>query len=287
MRHAIITCCDAKYGDFLIEHWLRSLAAHDNLSDGSIDVIVLDYGLTAGQLERLHAEMVRTHPCVRDGHLTNIRYRDMAAALRDSNYDQVLAIDGGDIIFQADIRPAFEQHKDQFRAVCEQFDAAMHVRLIGVQDFRPDVIQQILALLGDRPAINGGVVFGPAKKFVQLWNEFEHYCQTFSQYASDQLLISYLLYKEGFFPLDEGYNFALFNTRSKFCIKNGVFLDGAGKPIPIVHNNGEHDKSRMVANFGWGPGHNKLRWAWKETVFYSLLWHKFKQRTRRWLGLAN
>jgi len=227
---------------------------------------------------------VRTHACVRDGHLTNIRYRDMAAVLSGSDYDQVLAIDGGDIIFQADIRPAFEQHKDRFRAVCEPFNAAMHVRFIGVDDFRPDAVQQIVAFMGDRPAINGGVVFGPAQKFVELWAEFQRHCHSFGQYASDQLLVSYLLYKEGFVPLDEGFNFALFNTRSKFRVKEGVFLDRRGQPIPIVHNNGERDDTRMVANFGWGPDRNQVRWAWKRSVLRSQFVFKVTQRTRRWLG---
>jgi hypothetical protein len=59
LRHAIITCRNAKHADFPIEHWWRSLAAQDNLSDGSIDLIVLDYGLTAEQFERLHAKKVR------------------------------------------------------------------------------------------------------------------------------------------------------------------------------------------------------------------------------------
>jgi len=47
MRHLIATCSDARYGDFLLQHWLRSLQASVDLHD--IDVAVLDYGLTPQQ----------------------------------------------------------------------------------------------------------------------------------------------------------------------------------------------------------------------------------------------
>lgn len=44
MRNAIFTGCSIKYGDFLADHWYRSLK--DNVDLSNIDVIILDYGLS-------------------------------------------------------------------------------------------------------------------------------------------------------------------------------------------------------------------------------------------------
>src|SRR5260370_42687069 len=139
--HAIVTCCDAKYGDFLIQHWLRSLRDHVVLD--RIDVVVLDYGLTREQGQQLRSQGVILHPSMKDGNLTNIRYRDLVAFLDGKAYDQVLSIDGGDIIFQADISLMFERDKESFRAVREHFTGAMHVALLGADDVRPEFRAEI------------------------------------------------------------------------------------------------------------------------------------------------
>src|SRR6266851_1911740 len=167
--HAVITCCDAKYGDFLVRHWLRSLRDHVNLDH--IDVVVLDYGLSPEQAEQLRAQSVILHPSKKDGNLTNIRYRDLVAFLKDKAYDQVLSIDSGDIIFQADISPMFELDKESFRAVREYFTGGMHIALLGADDVRPEFREEIKSFLWNRSAVNGGVLFGPARRFVEFYDE--------------------------------------------------------------------------------------------------------------------
>jgi hypothetical protein len=257
-RHAIITCCDAKYGDFLIHHWLQSLRTHVSLDE--IDVVVIDYGLSPDQSEHLRAKGAILHPAKKDGSFTNIRHRDLTAFLQATSYDQVLSIDGGDIIFQADISPLFEQNKDVFRAGIERrFTGSMHESLLGIDDIRREFRKEISEFLWNLPAVNGGVIFGPAPKFGEFYAEMLRLCDELSHFATDQYLLSYFLHKTGFMPLDERYNFVLMTTRTSFTVRNGVFLGPDGSPIPVVHNSGQTDSIRVVRNFGFGPDRNQVR----------------------------
>ena len=118
MKHVIITSSDAKYGNFLLNHWLRSLL--ENVQLYNTDVVVLDYGLNGDQRRRLSSAGIMVHPSLANGNITNIRYRDMARFLDGRSYDQVLSVDGGDIIFQGDISHLFDRDKSEFRGVCEE-----------------------------------------------------------------------------------------------------------------------------------------------------------------------
>ena len=40
MKNVIITCCNAKYGDSLVNNWLKSLKENVNLSN--VDLVVID-----------------------------------------------------------------------------------------------------------------------------------------------------------------------------------------------------------------------------------------------------
>src|SRR3989339_411849 len=100
-KNVIITSIDFHYGNFFLNHWLRSLKTNINLKN--IDIIVLDYGLTNNQKKKLLQQNVIIVNCVSSGHIVNKRFTDAAQFLKTTNYDQVLFADGGDIIFQEDI----------------------------------------------------------------------------------------------------------------------------------------------------------------------------------------
>jgi hypothetical protein len=258
MKHAIITAADARCGDFLTNHWLVSL--RDNVNLDNIDVIVLDYGLNDRQRTQLQLPGVICHPGLKDGNITNIRYRDMAEVLRAHQYDQVLAIDGGDVIFQADISTPFERHKDSFRAVCEEIKVPFNDGILPRDDFSPEKFAEITDFLCNKPIINGGVIFGPAAKFQTFWESFQQLWRSYRVFGTDQLIINYLLYKHGFVPLENKYNFAVVTMKARFSIRNGVFYDHHGKVIPIVHNAGMTAWTRCVRKFGYGSSYNKKKW---------------------------
>ena len=96
-RFLIITSSDAKYGNFLINHWLNSLKKCINKKE--VQIVVLDYGLTKQQIKSLTNQQVKVITCKRDGHVVNIRFRDMLNFLMKNKFQQILSCDSGDIIF--------------------------------------------------------------------------------------------------------------------------------------------------------------------------------------------
>jgi hypothetical protein len=256
-RHAIITQSDARCGEFLEHHWLRSLQSHVTLRD--VDVHVLDYGLQDDQRERLRARGVHCHRSTHDGHITNIRYRDMARVLAGGHYDQALLVDGGDVIFQADIRPLFDQHTDRFRAVCHELEVPFHEVIMSRADFARDRFRSIADFLRDKPTINGGFVLGPASKMASLWERFAAMADSFAQFGIDQFLLNYVLHADGFVELESKFNFSIMARASAYRIRSGTFYDARGEIIPVVHNSGIYEPTRPVARFGYGADRNRPR----------------------------
>lgn len=278
MKHVIITSSDARYGDFVIDHWHRSLCEHVDLQE--VDVVVLDYGLNEGQRGRLESAGVLLHHCQLDGNITNIRYRDMADFLASKNYDQVFAVDGGDIIFQSDIRHLFEQDKGTFRGVCEERDIPFHDLILPQKDMDREVYRQMFDFLKGKPTVNGGVLFGPASKFEEMWKEFQRHCHSFNVFGTDQLVVNNFVYRNGFTQLDKKYNFAIVTMKTQFQIRQGVFYDLGGDPIPVVHNAGMNSSTRCIHKFGYGKDRNKRKWLTPIVLyaFFGLL--NFYKRLR-------
>ncbi len=257
-KHVIITASDAKYGDFLINHWLKSLKSNVKLN--WIDVVVLDYGLKENQVEELKLEKVIVLKCQRDGHIAVIRFRDMARFLKGKDYDQVLAIDSADIIFQSDISPLFEKDKDDFRiAVMEK--ELMFVEIYSLGNFKKKDLEKIKKTLRKKNTLNAGVIFAPTSKFITLCERCFKLIANKFNYGPDQIAISYLLYEEGFKRLDKKDNFLIGASKDKIIIRDGIFYLQNGEKINIVHNGGRDDIFRPIINFGYGKGYNKINYG--------------------------
>jgi len=256
-KHLIITASDSRCGDFLVDHWHHSLRENVCLHD--IDVVVLDYGLSSAQRHRILDAGMLLRRCRHDGHVTNVRYRDTAALLTEQPYNQVLLVDGGDIIFQADIRHLFSSAVDRIRAVCDERKYSLHAVLPILNDFHVDQRQAISRYLHHRPQINGGFVLGPAAAFLRLWGEFQRLTQSMNQFAADQVLLNYVLHREDFEELPSRYNFVLVAARSQFKVREGRFYDADGSLIPVVHNAGHMPFFRRVSRFGYGSDRNVVK----------------------------
>lgn len=284
-QHLIITCADARYGEFLIKHWLKSLKGNVRL-DG-IDVAVIDYGLSDAQRALLHDADVQTMRATADGNITNIRYRDIAEFLKERTYDQVMAVDGGDLIFQSDVSPLFEEHKDSFRGVCEQRDVPFHDLLLPTTDMSREDYRKIFDFLHGKQTVNGGVILGPADRFGSLWESFDSLCNSLDVFGTDQLVINYLFYQDGFVELAKKYNFVIMTTTTPFTIQNGQFYNEADELIPIVHNAGMSSATRCVANFGYGPEYNRRKWVTPFVLHSLFATMNFGKRLTKRLSLTN
>ncbi len=257
-RHAIVTCCDARYSGFLLDHWLVSLQRNVDLTD--VDVVVLDYGLTDEQRGALAERGVLTFSCARDGVVCNVRYRDICRLLDEHPYDQILSVDGGDVIFQADIRPLFDEDPDSFRAAPEERQIAYFHTLADQADLPAARFEEILASLEGRPLVNAGFLIGPARKYRTFWEEYRREASSFDRFGMDQMLLNHVLYRDGFVALDRRYNFVVHTALSPYTIEEGVFLDDERVPIPVVHNAGQSDRTRAIRDFGYGADRNRRRW---------------------------
>lgn len=279
MRHAIFTLCDANCGDFLVDHWLKSLQENVDLSN--IDIIVLDYGLTDEQRTAIESKGVVCRPCVRDALLNNLVYRDIAATLQEHDYDQVVLIDSGDVIFQADFSDVFERDKDQFRGACEEVDTSIHDVFMGRGDFTDENWKELSTFVRGKPTVNGSSLFAPARKYIALWDVFEKWCKSFDVFCTNQILVNYTIYKEGFVELDPKYNFVLVAKKFDYTIRDGVFYDKHGEIIPIVHNAGGKDRYRFFKNFGYGPEYNQRKWI-APYALRCLFWFVARAKRLTW-----
>ncbi|NNM67923.1 MAG: hypothetical protein HKM06_07935 [Spirochaetales bacterium] len=255
--YAIYTASDKKYGDFLIEHWLASLRATTDLRQ--IDVRVLDFGLSLAQRSYLEHEGVGVRRCRRDGHVTVVRFRELAEDLSALPYETVMACDGGDIIFQDDISPLFRQNPHVFRAVTEDLKSGFEF-FLSEDFFSRSSLKEMKSLISAKPQINAGLILGPKSEFLELCRAIDTLIKDKSRFGPDQLVVNYILHKKGFIDLGSAYNFVIATAKENFEIIGGVFFSKTtGKPIPVVHNAGNWKFLRPVENFGFGPSCNHLK----------------------------
>ena len=281
--YVITTCCDAKYGDFLIDHWLASLTANVDL--GKIDVVVLDYGLTSAQRSALNQCHVHCFPCVKDGFVCNLRYRDIERLLQVRPYRQVMSVDSGDIIFQADVSPLFELEPATFRAVAEQVNVPFFDAVIEHSDIRPELLSVMLEFMHGKPILNCGMLIGPSSLFEEFWVEYQRLCRDFASYGVDQFAFNYYAYRaQNFTLLDPKFNFVVVSMTMPFVVRNGRFLDRQGELIPIVHNAGNKSFFRSINHFGFGPDRNQRKyfgpWLVRRIVSCLRTWIWFKRLFR-------
>jgi len=257
MKNVIITASDENYGEFLINHYLKSLK--ENVDMKNVDILVLDYGLTKEQVIKLKNNKIIVKKCNKDGNIGNIRFRDAAQFLSKRFYDQVLMTDGGDIIFQKDISEIFKKNKDEFRAVVETYFIINLNTTFSNVFFGKENVKKMYQILKGKKMINCGVVLGPKNKMLSLSKEVYSLIKNKYGYGPDQAAVNYVLYRDGFKALDQGYNMIFQTCKREFFIENGEFYFENGKKIPIVHNAGGKDFMRIIKNFGYGKKYNKIR----------------------------
>jgi hypothetical protein len=278
MKNLITTYCNAFKGDFMINHWLRSIREQVDLSN--TDIMVIDFGLSGQQVQALHAKGVIVNKQQRPpGRMSNVQYQCLSEYL-DHNpvYDQVLYSDCGDLIFQADVSHLFSLAPDRMRLVLEpDFNFNLHKVTLGLKDIRPEKIPLIRQVIGDRPTANCGFVLGPARKMASIWNEYAEICHSAEVHGTDQLVINYICYRDGFEVLDEKYNYVAFLKRGKLHQdKDGFFLNARGR-IPVVHNAGKYDFARTISGFGYRQGKIKPRFF---TILFSWYYKMVDKATR-------
>jgi len=255
MKNVIITSIDDHYGEFLVNHWLKSLMKNTNLDN--IDIAILDYGLDKDQLKKVNEQNVIVIPCNKTGHIVNTRFIDTACFLEKNKYDQILFVDGGDIIFQDNISFLFKQDKNIFRAVKLDMEVLFYEIFIPF-NFRKAISKEMYLFLKNKPVLNAGFILGPSDKFIQISKKMNDLIINKKAYGPDQVALNYFLHKEGVKIIDKKYNFMITTVNEGFDIKDGIFYLKNGEKIAVVHNAGHNRFLRPINNFGYGKDFNQL-----------------------------
>ena len=176
---------------------------------------------------------VACYACVKDGHPGTVRVRDVATIAAKLGYDQVLAVDSGDLIFQADVSPLFEQDKHEFRAVCEELSVPIHHVFMDRSDFPPAVRRRILSFLYDKPVINGGFLLGPVAKFQGVLGKVRGAWRRPSVLLHRSNGVELHAPSGRVKPLEKRYNFVAISMLSRISIRRGAIYDEQGRIIPV------------------------------------------------------
>lgn len=282
LKNIIITASNVKTGDFVISHWLTSLKQNVNLSN--IDVLIIDYGLTLEQKKKLEREGAIIIKGLKKYHIVNKRFFDAATYLKEHEYNQVLFIDSGDVIFQGEIETVFNTSPECFR-VAPLGKRILFYKWFVFNHFEKEVKREIWRVIKNKPVINAGVIFTPARKFIELCDTMERLIRDKEEFGPDQIIVNYHLYKDSVKFIDSKYNFMMSTAYAGFKLKEGVFYKLNGEKIVIVHNAGQVDFFRPIYNFGYGKSYNQVKhvvYFLKRSTYYILEMYKrlFAKRRR-------
>lgn len=254
----VVTSSDSKFGDFLINHWLKSLL--NNIDYQLVDIVILDYGLSDQQRNVLLSKKVKIYKCIRDNCVNNIRYRDMRNFLNENkNYEQILSCDGGDIIFQKNITELFFKNSEAFRVVTEDWTHQFFIKYSLKDLYDKNLKKEILDLSEKNKIINSGFIIGPRGQILELCSFMQQNLPKKNSYGIDQLIANLFIYKNGFIDLGRNFNFVLQASAKRFKIEKGIFLNEDNEPITVVHNSGYISFLRLIKNFGYGEEFNKVK----------------------------
>lgn len=256
LKNVIITCTNEKCGDFVINHWFKSLKKNVNLANA--DVVIIDYGLNKIQKKFLLKEKVILFKGTKKYHIVNKRFFDAEKFLKKNVYDQVLFIDGGDIIFQEDITDIFTKNKNTFRVVPLGMEVLFFEWFI-LDNFEKKIKEKIWKIVKNKTVINAGVIFAPYNKFMSLCNNMDESIRDKDAFGPDQIILNYFLYQNGFKFIDNKFNFMMSTEEKGFVVKKGIFYKSNGEKITIVHNSGMIDFFRPIKNFGFGKKYNQIK----------------------------
>jgi len=126
---------------------------------------------------------------------------------------------------------------------------------------------EVRRVVEGQPQINAGLLVAPRDKMLALADAVTRLVQT-PVFGPDQLVVNFVLHRDGWVSLPTGYNFVVATAQTPFEIDRGVFRFTDGRPIPVVHNAGNLKFLRPIDDFGWGPDRNHL----KNDVWTTLRW---------------
>lgn len=269
-KYLISTSANHLHAEFLVNHWLISLLDTCNLKH--IDIAVIDYGLTNDQVKELKKKNVIVIKKTKTKQVVVNKFIDLADFLKRHYYDQVLLVDGRDIIFQKDISHLFTKDTDYFRGVALDMEILFNEVFI-LKGFHKKIALHMYRFLKDKAVINAALIIAPSQFFGKISEDLQKYVKETFVYGPDQIVMNYVFYQHKYVLLERTNNFLLGTSSETFSIRNGVFYDSKNNHIHVVHNAGHKNMLRPIINFGYGKSYNQINLfgMYVKKIFYSLL----------------
>ncbi|MDD3263742.1 MAG: hypothetical protein PHT94_02500 [Candidatus Nanoarchaeia archaeon] len=288
--HAIITSTNLRDVDFVINHWYKSIKENVNLKN--IDIVLVGLDLSKEKIDEARKTGLKVYSYNLNGrNVVMNRFKGIIQFLKENNYENIIITDGGDVLFLDDVSSFLEEKKKKIQVVREYYRNFFFHSLINENNFSKENTEKIKKMISEKKVINIGVLVGNSKKIVELLENMYKFVKKES-FGPDQVIINYLLYKNGFEEIDELYNFIPNVTKRNIKSKNSIFLLNNKKvkyketnkqtqikqkketikektnnktnkkieieKIKIIHNAGGLKFFRVIKDFGYNNSKNKI-----------------------------
>lgn len=240
MKNVIITSTNMRDIDFVINDWYKSIKRNVNLEN--IDVVVIGFNLTKEKIDIAKEKGLIIYE-IHNSDINVIidRFIYSLEFLKNTEYKNVMFCDGGDLLFLDDISLFLNTSKKEIEVVREYYYNNYFYSLINEKNFTKENALIFKKLLKNKRVINAGVIVGNSNNIIHLFEELLSYVKK-KKFGPDQIILNYLLYRDGFKEIEENYNYILSAARENyFKSKN---------KIKILHNAGGKNFFRLIRNFG-------------------------------------
>lgn len=255
-KNAIITSTNLRDVDFVINHWYKSIKKNVDLKN--IDVVLVGLDLSKEKISEAKKTGLKVYSYNLNGrNVVMNRFKGIIQFLKENNYENIIITDGGDVLFLDDVSSFLNKKKDKIEVVREHYRNFFFHSLINEKNFSKENTQKIKKLISNKKVINIGVLIGNSKKIIKLLENMYKFVKKES-FGPDQVIINYLLYKDGFEEIDELYNFIPNVTKRKIKSSKSNFLLKNNEKIKIIHNAGGLKFFRVIKDFGYNNSKNKI-----------------------------
>lgn len=245
---------------------MPSLRATTDLTQ--LEIVVIDMGLRSDQREIL-AQQTKVITCELQTHPTAARFATIEQYLRMSKHQVAMLIDGGDILFQSDILPAFKLVTDRVLAA-QCVSRGLFYEWFLPNCFSLATAMELYRLISLKPAYSAGVIVGKRDLLIDLLSGMNQYLEKAHHYGADQIVMNYVGHRDNLIAdLPATYNFSSLTGWEQFAVKKGKVYDAEKRLIAIVHNAGRIPLMRVFGGVGYLQKNATLNYAglWIRRIF--------------------
>lgn len=245
INSVIITSMDSNYEKNLLKDFLYTLF---NFASYKGKVIVLDYGMSSSTINNIQKDYgVKIVKCSKDGRqIFSVRNRDIVSVIQELPEDitHVMAVDSGDVWFQAPINELFELcdtkigYVESYYYMSSDLWAKKFLKILG-----PHEMNKLLYNFRATKLKNAGMMCGPKDLICCVANAINELTVKagMDYFGLDQVYFNYIINKLDSnlkLVLPKKYNYVLVDNKKTLIIKDEKIYDNENVLVNVVHNAG-------------------------------------------------